>query len=310
MNGKWKSVAGIPDLDRITRQQEFVKTLGRLSRWTLRSTTRRSPPTSPTPCSPTSRPTTGFDRAAFNELARALLGLRHGDAGLEFDDPADRRRVSKRSAGAAGEQRQTPRRCSPASAATWSSSRPPRPPRPRRVPPAQPARPRARRRATSGSASSTDRAPPARRAARWTPSTNAGVRRRQRGQRPAGDGRPHRGPLPQRRRGEGPARGVVRRGRRPRRGRLGRRRRRARRREELHQDRQGGGPRRPRHGGARADRDARSRPAPGRGRPAPGRCRPGLGAARPAAHGDTSISKLPPCPAPPCRLGAPSPGGT
>ena len=27
---------------------------------------------------------TGFDRAAFNELARALLGLRTSDAGLEF----------------------------------------------------------------------------------------------------------------------------------------------------------------------------------------------------------------------------------
>jgi len=83
VDGKWKDVSGLADLDRIQRQQEFVRTLGRVAMNAAIDDPTIAPDLADAVL-PNLKADTGFDRAAFNELARALLGLRTSDAGLEF----------------------------------------------------------------------------------------------------------------------------------------------------------------------------------------------------------------------------------
>ncbi|HEX5585703.1 MAG TPA: LCP family protein [Acidimicrobiia bacterium] len=82
-NGRWQDVSGIPDLDRIARQQEFVKTLGRVAMERALDDPTIAPDLADQVL-PNLTADAGFDRAAFDELARALLGLRGGDSGVEF----------------------------------------------------------------------------------------------------------------------------------------------------------------------------------------------------------------------------------
>ncbi|MFI5045832.1 MAG: LCP family protein [Acidimicrobiia bacterium] len=83
INGTWKDASGLADLDRITRQQEFVKTLGRVAMDAAINDPTIAPDLADAVL-PNLKADSGFNRDAFNELTRALLGLRRGDAGLEF----------------------------------------------------------------------------------------------------------------------------------------------------------------------------------------------------------------------------------
>jgi polyisoprenyl-teichoic acid--peptidoglycan teichoic acid transferase len=82
-DGKWQDVSGLSDLDRITRQQEFVKTLGRVAMERALDDPSLAPDLADQVL-PNLTADAGFDRAAFDELARALLGLRGGGSGVEF----------------------------------------------------------------------------------------------------------------------------------------------------------------------------------------------------------------------------------
>ncbi|MET0627250.1 MAG: LCP family protein, partial [Acidimicrobiia bacterium] len=82
-NGRWQDVSGIPDIDRIARQQEFVKTLGRVAMNRALDDPTIAPDLADQVL-PKLTADEGFDRAAFDALARALLGLRGGGSGVEF----------------------------------------------------------------------------------------------------------------------------------------------------------------------------------------------------------------------------------
>jgi LCP family protein required for cell wall assembly len=82
-NGKWQDASGLSDLDRIDRQQAFVRTLGRVAMDSAIDDPTIAPDLADAVL-PKLTADDGFDRSAFDELARALLGLRGGDGGLEF----------------------------------------------------------------------------------------------------------------------------------------------------------------------------------------------------------------------------------
>jgi LCP family protein required for cell wall assembly len=83
VDGKWRDVSGLADLDRIERQQEFVKTLGRVAMDRALDDPTIAPDLADAVL-PNLTADAEFDRSAFNELARSLLGLRAGGVGLEF----------------------------------------------------------------------------------------------------------------------------------------------------------------------------------------------------------------------------------
>jgi LCP family protein required for cell wall assembly len=84
-NGKWVDASGRADLDRIERQQDFIKRLGRVA---VRKATD-DPTIAPDLADnliPNLTADQGFDRDAFNELVRAFMGLSEGtDAGPIFE---------------------------------------------------------------------------------------------------------------------------------------------------------------------------------------------------------------------------------
>jgi LCP family protein required for cell wall assembly len=84
IDGRWQDASGRADLDRIERQQEFVKRLGRIA---IDKTTDdpRLAPDIADEVIPNLQADEGFDRNAFNQLARALMSLSAGHAtSLEF----------------------------------------------------------------------------------------------------------------------------------------------------------------------------------------------------------------------------------
>ena len=90
IDGKWVSADAIPDFGRIERQQDFVKKLGRL----VVERATDDPTIAPDLADkviPNLEADSGFDRGAFNELARAVIGLSSGDgSSIEFGTlPAD-----------------------------------------------------------------------------------------------------------------------------------------------------------------------------------------------------------------------------
>ena len=91
IDGKWQNASPQADIDRITRQQEFIKRLGRIA------VTRATDDPSIAPdiadhLIPNLTADQAFDRSAFNELVRAFMGLSDGeDGGPTFETlPWDR----------------------------------------------------------------------------------------------------------------------------------------------------------------------------------------------------------------------------
>jgi LCP family protein required for cell wall assembly len=84
-NGRWVDGTGRADLDRIERQQDFIKRLGRVA---VRTTTD-DPAIAPGIADnliPNLTADQSFDRESFNELVRAFMGLSEGnDAGPIFE---------------------------------------------------------------------------------------------------------------------------------------------------------------------------------------------------------------------------------
>jgi LCP family protein required for cell wall assembly len=74
INGKWVDGSGLADLDRIDRQQAFVKTLGRVAMERALDNPRIAPDIADNVI-PNLHADEGFDRTAFNALARAFVGL-------------------------------------------------------------------------------------------------------------------------------------------------------------------------------------------------------------------------------------------
>ncbi len=93
-NGKWVDASPLADLDRIDRQQSFIKKLGRIAV----SSTMNDPLIAPGLADkviPKLTVDDAFDRASFNQLVNAFLGLADGEGGLTFttlpwDGPATR----------------------------------------------------------------------------------------------------------------------------------------------------------------------------------------------------------------------------
>ncbi|MFN8028189.1 MAG: LCP family protein [Acidimicrobiia bacterium] len=93
-NGKWVDASPLADLDRIQRQQAFIKKLGRIAV----AGTMDDPTIAPDLADkviPKLAVDDSFDRASFNALIQAFLGLADGDGGLTFatlpwDGPATR----------------------------------------------------------------------------------------------------------------------------------------------------------------------------------------------------------------------------
>ena len=79
-NGKWVDASGRSDIDRIQRQQDFIKRLGRIA--VEKATDDPSiAPGLADHLIPNLTADQGFDRPAFNELVRAFMGLSDGDGG-------------------------------------------------------------------------------------------------------------------------------------------------------------------------------------------------------------------------------------
>ena len=92
--GKWENASPRGDLDRIARQQAFIKKLGRIAMDRVTGNPTIAPDVVDATI-PNLKADTAFDRGAFNALACALLGLSTGDGtGLQFDtipaEPASR----------------------------------------------------------------------------------------------------------------------------------------------------------------------------------------------------------------------------
>jgi LCP family protein required for cell wall assembly len=93
-NGKWVDASPMADLDRIQRQQSFIKKLGRIAV----AGTMNDPTIAPGLADeviPKLAVDDSFDRTSFNELVKAFLGLADGNGGLTFttlpwDGPATR----------------------------------------------------------------------------------------------------------------------------------------------------------------------------------------------------------------------------
>jgi len=83
-NGRWVDGSGRADIDRIERQQNFIKTLGRKAV----STTLDDPMIAPDLADrviPNLAADEGFDRAAFNQLVQAFMGFSDGGEGPTFE---------------------------------------------------------------------------------------------------------------------------------------------------------------------------------------------------------------------------------
>jgi len=93
-NGKWVDASPLADLDRIQRQQAFIKKLGRIAV----AGTMNDPTIAPGLADrviPKLKVDDSFDRTSFNQLVNAFLGLADGNGGLTFttlpwDGPATR----------------------------------------------------------------------------------------------------------------------------------------------------------------------------------------------------------------------------
>ena len=93
-NGKWVDASPQADLDRIQRQQSFIKKLGRIAV----AGTMNDPTIAPGLADkviPKLKVDDSFDRSSFNQLVNAFLGLADGNGGLTFttlpwDGPATR----------------------------------------------------------------------------------------------------------------------------------------------------------------------------------------------------------------------------
>jgi LCP family protein required for cell wall assembly len=93
-NGKWVDASPLADLDRIQRQQDFIKKLGRIAV----ASTMNDPLIAPGLADkviPNLTADDAFDRGAFNQLVDAFMGLADGKGGLTFttlpwDGPATR----------------------------------------------------------------------------------------------------------------------------------------------------------------------------------------------------------------------------
>jgi hypothetical protein len=84
IDGRCQDGGGIPDLDRIGRQQEFLRTLGRITIERATDDPRIAPDLADSVI-PNLQADEGFDRAAFNALGRAFMGLGTGDeSGIQF----------------------------------------------------------------------------------------------------------------------------------------------------------------------------------------------------------------------------------
>ena len=81
--GRWRDISGLADLDRITRQQEFVKLLGRVAINRALDDPRIAPDMADKVI-PNLTADAGFDRSAFDAIARSLLALRGNGDGLQF----------------------------------------------------------------------------------------------------------------------------------------------------------------------------------------------------------------------------------
>jgi LCP family protein required for cell wall assembly len=79
-NGKWVDASGRADIDRIARQQDFIKKLGRIAV----ARTLDDPMIAPDLADqmiPNLAADAGFDRAAFNQLVQSFIGLSDGSSG-------------------------------------------------------------------------------------------------------------------------------------------------------------------------------------------------------------------------------------
>src|SRR5262249_40646908 len=83
IDGKWRDASPRADLDRIARQQAFVKTLGRIAMERAMADPTIAPHLADQVV-PTLTADAGFARTAFDALARALVALRGDGSGLEF----------------------------------------------------------------------------------------------------------------------------------------------------------------------------------------------------------------------------------
>ncbi|MET0894671.1 MAG: LCP family protein [Acidimicrobiia bacterium] len=83
VDGKWKDVSGLADLDRIARQQTFIQKLGRLVVQHALDDPRSAPDIADRVI-PNLVADEGFDREAFNSLARSLIGLNSNESALTF----------------------------------------------------------------------------------------------------------------------------------------------------------------------------------------------------------------------------------
>jgi LCP family protein required for cell wall assembly len=83
IDGKWRDASPQADIDRIARQQDFIKKLGRIAV----TRTVDDPTIAPDLADkmiPNLTADTGFDRDAFNQLVRAFLGLSDDSGGPTF----------------------------------------------------------------------------------------------------------------------------------------------------------------------------------------------------------------------------------
>ncbi len=95
INGKWVPSDPLSDLDRIQRQQDFIKKLGAIA---VRQTLNHPllAPGLADKMIPNLKADPGFNRAAFNQLVEAFIGLSSGTSGgptfttLPWDGPASR----------------------------------------------------------------------------------------------------------------------------------------------------------------------------------------------------------------------------
>jgi LCP family protein required for cell wall assembly len=82
-NGKWVDASPMADLDRIARQQTFIKNLGRIAVGSLLNDPLMAPGLADK-IIPKLTVDDAFDRSSFNQLIKAFLGLADGNGGLTF----------------------------------------------------------------------------------------------------------------------------------------------------------------------------------------------------------------------------------
>jgi LCP family protein required for cell wall assembly len=77
INGKWQDASGLSDIDRIQRQQAFIRKLGAIAVRSMLNDPFIAPDLANTMI-PDLTADPGFDRAAFNQLVQAFIGLADG----------------------------------------------------------------------------------------------------------------------------------------------------------------------------------------------------------------------------------------